>query len=100
MAAQLRHLVKLARRRNVTVQIVPNSAGAHAATGFSFTILNRGGDGSNIVYLENLIKAQFLDDPGEVSEHELIFRTVLTSALTPSASIELLGTVASELDNK
>lgn len=100
MAAQLRHLIWLAKHRNITVQIVPFTAGAHASTGFHFTVLNRGSSGPSIVYLENLVDAQFVDDPGRVASYELVFRTVLTSALTPTASTKLLGTVASELDNK
>lgn len=100
MSEQLRHLVSLSKRRNITIQVIPYSVGAHAATGFPFRILNRGGAGPSIVYLEAITDATFVDDAARVESYELVFRQLLASALNPSASVELLGTVASELDNK
>lgn len=100
MREQLRHLVSLSKRRNITIQVIPNSAGAHAATGFPFRILNRGSAGPSIVYLENLTDATFVDDPARVESYEFVFRQLLASALNPSESVKLLGTVASQLDTK
>lgn len=100
MRDQLRHLASLSRRRNITIQVIPNSAGAHAATGYAFNILNRGTAGPSIVYLENLLDANFVDDPLRAERYELIFRHLLASALSPAATSKLLGTVASELDTK
>lgn len=97
MRAQLKHLVALSKRRNVTIQVVPFSAGAHAATGFPFTVLVRGAAGPSIVYLENVTDASFVDDPGRVADYELVFRQTLTSAMTSEASADMLATLATEL---
>jgi transcriptional regulator with XRE-family HTH domain len=97
MREQLKHLVKLGKRPNITIQVVPFSAGAHAATGFPFTVLVRGAAGPSIVYLENVTDASFVDDPDRVANYELVFRQTLTSALTSSASADLLATLAKEL---
>jgi transcriptional regulator with XRE-family HTH domain len=39
MRAQLRHLLEMAERPNVTIQVIPFQAGGHAAAGGAFTIL-------------------------------------------------------------
>jgi transcriptional regulator with XRE-family HTH domain len=100
MRDQLQHLIALSKRRNITIQVVPYEAGAHAATGFSFIVLVRGSAGPSIVYLENVTDASFVDDPARVANYELVFRQLLTSALSPSSTVKLLDTVASELDSK
>lgn len=100
MAAQLRHLIALSKKQNVTIQILPDSAGAHAATGFPFTILVRGSAGPSIAYLENLNDATVVDDAARVANYELVFRQLLTSALSPAATVKRLAKVASELDSK
>jgi transcriptional regulator with XRE-family HTH domain len=95
MREQLAHLRRLSAMPHVTIQVVPFSAGAHAATGFPFTVLTR--PNGNLVYLENVTDALFVDDAGRVASYELVFRTLLTSALSPQQSADLVDTLASEL---
>ncbi len=52
----------MAQRPNITLQIVPLDAGAHAAAGGPFTILRFAEpDLPDIVYLERLTNALYLD---------------------------------------
>ncbi|GDY33228.1 hypothetical protein GTS_48610 [Gandjariella thermophila] len=97
MRDQLRHLRKVAERPNVVLQVIPFSAGAHAGTGVPFILLRFPDNAGNIVYLEDLTTASYVDDPGHLANYELVFRHLLAAALSPSESANLLDTVAREL---
>ncbi|GAA2667142.1 MULTISPECIES: helix-turn-helix transcriptional regulator [Actinosynnema] len=97
MKHQLLHLKKLAGLQNITVQIIPFSAGAHAATGFPFVLLRFPDNLANVVYLENLTTAASVDEPTHVAQYEMVFRHVAGAALSPAKSSALLATVANEL---
>src|SRR5262249_28956337 len=73
MAEQLCHIVEMAKRRNITIQVLPNSAGAHAAMACGFVILDFAGDlDPSIVYLETPTDNLFLERPEEVQAYTLI----------------------------
>lgn len=107
MREQLSHLVELTRRRRggdkrrggagpVVVQVVPFSAGAHAACGFPFTLFTPP-DGTVVAYTENLTDGIFVSETGRVESYETTWQALLASALSPSESVELLDTVARQL---
>jgi transcriptional regulator with XRE-family HTH domain len=96
MREQLGKLVELSQLAHVTIQVVPFDRGAHAATGLPFIILTRP-MAQRLVYLENVTDAQFVDDPDRVAAYELVFRHVLTSALSPAESVTMIDSVAEEL---
>ncbi len=96
MHDQLVQLRELANRQNITIQIVPFTAGAHAATGFSFSLLRLpNNDGLDVVYLEDLTSARYIDnDPEEQQKYGLIWNYYLTrTALSPEESMRLLDTL-------
>ncbi|ACU35783.1 helix-turn-helix domain-containing protein [Actinosynnema pretiosum subsp. pretiosum] len=97
MKHQLLHLKKLAGQQNITLQVIPFSAGVHTASGFPFTILRFPDNLANAVYLENLTTASSLDEPSHVAQYETAFRHVVGAALSPAKSLALLATVANEL---
>ncbi len=97
MRAQLQHLRKLAGQPNVTIQVVPFSAGAHAASSYPFVMLRFPDNQKPIVYLEDLTTAGSVEEPSHVAQYDLVFRHLLTVALSPAKSSNLLVTVASEL---
>jgi transcriptional regulator with XRE-family HTH domain len=69
MREQVEHLLEMTDRSNVTVQIVPFDRGGHAAAGGPFSILRfPERDLPDVVYMEQLTSALYLDKPGE-SEH-------------------------------
>jgi transcriptional regulator with XRE-family HTH domain len=62
MRAQLRHLLDVAERPGVTLQLLPFQAGGHAATAGSFSIMRFAEpDLPDVVYLEQLTSALYLD---------------------------------------
>ncbi|MBW4716921.1 helix-turn-helix domain-containing protein [Saccharothrix obliqua] len=97
MRAQLHHLKKLSHLTNVTIQVIPFTAGAHAASNFPFILLRFADNQRNIVYLEDLTTANSVDEPGHVAQYETIFRHIVGTALSPAKSMALVTTVAGEL---
>ena len=85
MKAQLRHLIEMCDHPNVTLQILPFSAGAHRAMGGPFTILRyTEPDLRDVVYIEQLTSALYLDKPIEVDAYLEVIEEVCLQA-DPSA---------------
>jgi transcriptional regulator with XRE-family HTH domain len=91
MRAQLRHLLDLAQRPSVTVQIMPFLAGGHAAAGGQFSILRFAEfDLPDVVYLEQLTSALYLDKAEVVDNYLMVMERLCVAAVTPSNSIKHL----------
>ncbi|WP_416964079.1 helix-turn-helix domain-containing protein [Streptomyces sp. Agncl-13] len=70
MREQLRHLIETAALPNVTLQVLPFTVGGHAAAGGPITVLRFPvPDLPDIVYLEQLTSALYLDKPEEVDRY-------------------------------
>jgi len=96
---QLKHLVSTATGlRNVELQVLPHSAGAHPAITGTFTILSfpRSGD-PEIVTLENLDSHLFIEGEKAVYRYSLIFNELTTKALDPAESITFIKQVIKDL---
>jgi transcriptional regulator with XRE-family HTH domain len=91
MRAQLTHLVEMSQRPNVTIQVMPFTAGGHAAAGGSFSVLRFGDDDlPDMVYLEQLASAQYQDKQGVVSTYLEVVDRLRVEAATPADSLETL----------
>jgi transcriptional regulator with XRE-family HTH domain len=94
MRAQLEHLLQLTDLPNVTLQIVPFDAGPHAAAGGPFTILRFPElDLPDLVYLEQLNSALYLDQPDDVSDYLTVMDQLCVQAETGDASKDMLRTL-------
>jgi len=92
MRAQLAHLLDLTDLPNVTLQIVPFDAGPHAAAGGPFTILRfPEPDLPDVVYLEQLHSALYVDEPYEVAKYLTVMDLLCVQAATGSASKDMLS---------
>ena len=89
MKAQCEHLIAMARRPNITIQIVPNTEGATCAFGRAFAVLVSRNN-SSVVYFEDIGTARYVRDRDEVSRHNLIFDYLRSCALNDKQSIELI----------
>jgi len=99
MRAQLKHLVELAQRPNVTVQIVPFHAGGHAAAGGPFSILRFAEyDLPDVVYLEQLLSALYLDKQEVVDSYLMVMDRLAVEAATPGTSLKIVRGVLDDLD--
>ncbi|MFG2791048.1 helix-turn-helix domain-containing protein [Streptomyces sp. NPDC048419] len=84
MRAQLEHLVEVAARPNVTLQVLPFHVGGHAAAGGPVTVLRFPvPDLPDVVYLEQLSSALYLDKPDEV-DHYLAVMDRLSLVASPA----------------
>jgi transcriptional regulator with XRE-family HTH domain len=85
MRRQLKYLLEAAELPNVTVQVIPFQAGGHAAAGGPFSILRFAEpDLPDVVYLEQLTSALYLDRR-ETVEHYLAVMERLCIEATPVA---------------
>lgn len=98
MRDQLRHLVSTMGLPNVTVQVLPFSAGAHAGMDGNFTVLEYADAPElDVVFAENAAGGLFLEKEDEIRRYREIFGDLRSSALSPGASAELLAERAREL---
>ena len=90
MRAQLERLVEMAKLRHVTIQVVPFSRGGHAAAGGSFTVLRFSEpEVPDVVYIEQLTSALYLDKREDVDHYLEVMNHLSTEALTPTAEREV-----------
>ncbi|NEA09765.1 helix-turn-helix domain-containing protein [Streptomyces sp. SID10692] len=91
MRAQLRHLIDMSERPNITLQVIPFSHGGHAGESGSFTMLRfPESDLSDIVYLEQLTSALYLDKSEEVAQYEKAMATLAQDSPGTDESRDLL----------
>ena len=98
MRGQVERLLELADLPNVTLQVVPFSAGPHAAAGGPFTILRFAEpDLPDVVYLEQLNSALYIDHPPDVDGYLTVMDELAGRAAEPAASIGMLRGMLREL---
>ncbi len=98
MENQLKRLLEAADLPNVTLQVVPFSAGAHPAMDGSFNLLSfPEPTDPQIVYIEYHTGALYLEKAAEVQRYRLLFDHLRASAESVDASRALMARVAEEL---
>ena len=91
MRAQLKHLIEMSQRPNVTIQIMQFRAGGHAAAGGSFSVLHFAEDDlPDMVYHEQLASAQYVDKPDVVGKYLEVMDRLRLEAATPANSLKSL----------
>jgi transcriptional regulator with XRE-family HTH domain len=94
MRDQLIHLAAMARRPNITVQVIP-CVSMHAGLMGAFALAETP-ELPNIVYLENADDGQTIEDPQMGSKMALQFDALRTEALTGRASIATIEKAAGQ----
>lgn len=97
MRGQLERVLELSALRNVTFQVVPFGAGGHAGAGGSFSVLRFDGDVPDVVYIEQLNSALYLDKLEAVDHYLEVMNNLCTKALPPSDTIEFIAELTREL---
>ena len=94
MRSQLKHLTEVAQRPTVTIQVMPFQAGGHSAAGGPFSILRFAEpDLPDVVYLEQLTSALYLDKPDVVDSYLKVMERVCMEAATPADSIDAMTAI-------
>jgi hypothetical protein len=97
MHAQLHRLIEAAELPNVTIQVVPYAHGGHAAAGGSFAVLRFAEtDLPDVVYIEHLTSALYLDKREDVDHYMEVMNHVSTEALSPARTVSFLAEIITE----
>ena len=88
--AQLEHLLEMAERPNITVQVVPNQLSGYAAE-HPFTILRFAEpELPHVVYVEHMSGALYLDGLAEIEVYSRAMDRLMVDAETPDRSRQIL----------
>ncbi|WP_067794220.1 helix-turn-helix domain-containing protein [Actinomadura formosensis] len=94
MRAQLEHLIEMAALPNITVQVLPFTAGGHAAEGGPVTLLRFAEpELPDIVYLEQLTGALYPDRASDIARYRDVLNQLGVQAEPPSRTPEILRAV-------
>jgi len=98
MRAQLQRLVDVAGMRRVTVQVVPFARGGHAGASGSFSILRfEEQDLPDVVYMEQLTSAVYLDQRQDVEHYLEVVDQLSGEALAPADTTRFIERAANQL---
>jgi hypothetical protein len=94
---QIQHLIEMTELPNVTLQVMPFYSGAHAAVGGPFSILRFSEpDLPDIVYLEQLTSALYLDKTEDVQHYLMVMNRLCVQAKSPAETIRFLNSTLKE----
>jgi transcriptional regulator with XRE-family HTH domain len=97
MRRQLTHLIEIAELPYVSVQVIPFSTGGHPAAGGPITLLRfPAGRLPDIVYLEQLITAVYLDKPAAVASYWRVLNHLGMRAEQPTTTAGILRQIRAE----
>jgi len=97
MGAQLERLIKASELPNVTLQVLPFHAGAHAAEAGAFTILRfPEPDLPDVVYIEQLTGALYLDKRDDADVHMAAMDRLGVESAPPRTTVKILSRTLQE----
>jgi hypothetical protein len=81
----------MSQRPNVTIQVIPFKAGGHAAAGGPFSVLRFAEhDLPDVVYMEQLTSALYLNKPDVVGSYLTVLERLRADALNPASSVKTM----------
>jgi transcriptional regulator with XRE-family HTH domain len=98
MREQISHLMEVTAMPHVTLQVIPFHSGGHAAAGGPFSILRFAQpDLPDIVYLEQLTSALYLDKREDADHYLAVMERLCLEAEPATDTTEVLGKILKEL---
>ncbi|GII92296.1 helix-turn-helix domain-containing protein [Sinosporangium siamense] len=95
MRPQLEHLLQLTDHPNVTIQVLPFSAGAHPATNGAFEILEFPEPADpDVVFVENLTGSLYIERETDIYQYAMIFDHLRARAADPDETRRLIALAA------
>jgi len=98
LSDQLERLLAMSELPNVSIQVVPLTADAHAALEYPFTLLYIARARATIAYIEGLTTADYLARPPHVQTYTLVWQSASRAALSTADTADLLREIKSELE--
>ncbi|HEY4464008.1 MAG TPA: helix-turn-helix transcriptional regulator [Streptosporangiaceae bacterium] len=97
MAAQLRALADAAARPHLALQVLPFSAGAHAALEGGFVLIEfPDAQDPDVVYVEGIMGDLYLESVEEIKRYQLAFERIQTVALSSQETLALISALERE----
>jgi transcriptional regulator with XRE-family HTH domain len=97
--AQLEHLLDISDRPGLTIQVTPFLTGASYAAPGSFSILRFATDDlPDVVYLEQLTSAMYLDKVADVDRYTEAMELLSATSTTPEQTTDLIRSMVAELE--
>lgn len=97
LRGQITHLLEVSEAATVTLQVVPYEVGGHAAAGGGFAILRFAApELPDVVYLEHLTSALYLDKRADVDKYLGVMNRLAVQAHTPDRSRAFLTELLAE----
>ncbi|TDD41354.1 helix-turn-helix domain-containing protein [Saccharopolyspora elongata] len=100
MADQLRHIVDMAKRENISVRVIPSGARTMHPAHAGMFVLFRFPKASPIVHLEHYGPASFLYNTKDVAIYERAEEVLRTVALSEAESASLMAKIATEMEQE
>jgi hypothetical protein len=98
MRGQLERLIEAAKLPNVTLQVLAFDAGAHPGMVGAFSVLRFPEEElPDVVYLEHLTSALYLNKPEEVDQYLHVMESICVRAAPPDQTVALLHQILEEL---
>jgi hypothetical protein len=83
------HLVEMAQRTSILIEVIPLDVGAHEGVNGAFVIADFA-DAPSIVYLETALTGLVVERPEDVAAVALSYETLRAEALSRSGSLDKL----------
>jgi hypothetical protein len=95
---QIERLIDLVGEPNITIQVMPFRYGGHAAEGGAFTIMRfPETDLPDVVYMEYLTGAHYIDKPEEVERYAAVMERLSVAGTSPDRTREILSGMLKDL---
>lgn len=100
MTAQIKHLIEISELPNVTIQVIPAVTKIRTTLGYPITLLSfLVHELEDVVYLEQLTTATYLDDPQHVSRYSQLLTGLSAEALGRAETADFLRRLLQESDS-
>lgn len=93
---QLAHLTAAAQLPNVTIQVIPYTAGADGTQTGAFSIFELADGDPDVAFAESVTGSLLIDDPRHLRRLNRLYRSLASAALPPDESMRLISRIRDE----
>lgn len=98
MRGQIERLMAATKEPNITLQVLPFTFGGHAAEGGAFTVMRfPEADMGDIVYIEQLTGALYLDKREDVERYSEVMERLSVKGTSPDRTHDILAAMLKEI---
>ncbi|MFD3686798.1 helix-turn-helix domain-containing protein [Nocardiopsis sp. NPDC058631] len=94
--AQLHHLLKIGQKPNINIQVIPESAGAHAGLDGAFAILDAGNHLPPVVYIDSRGMNTYVEGVTDLAAYKASYDQIQSAALSPVQSAAVISAILEE----